>query len=56
VSPTALYALAFALLGGAIVSLGSAAVGFLGSTGLLWLSSLLSALALAAAIASVVRR
>jgi hypothetical protein len=55
-SATALYALAFALLVGAIVALGTAAVGFLESPGLLWLSSLLSALALGAAIASVVRR
>jgi hypothetical protein len=56
VSSTTLYALAFALLVGAIVSLGTAAVGFLESTGLLWLSSLLSAMAVGAAIASVVRR
>ena len=55
-SSTALYALAFALLVSSIVALGTAAVGFLESTGLLWLSSLLSALALGAAIASVVRR
>lgn len=55
-SSTALYALAFTLLVGAIVTLGTAAVGFLESPGLLWLSSLLSALALGAAIASVVRR
>lgn len=55
-SSTVLYALAFTLLVGAIVTLGTAAVGFLESPGLLWLSSLLSALALGAAIASVVRR
>jgi hypothetical protein len=56
VSRTVLYALAFALLVGAIVALSVAAVGFLESRGLLFLSAGLSGLAIVAAIGSVVVR
>lgn len=53
---TALYALAFGLLVVAIVVLGIALVGFLESTGLLLLSAGLSALAIAAAVGSLLMR
>jgi hypothetical protein len=51
-----LYSAGFALLVGATVALVLAVAGLLQSTWLLWLSVLLSALAIAAAAASVVVR
>jgi hypothetical protein len=56
VSRTLLYAVAFCLLVGAIVSLGVAVAGFLESTGFLFLSAALSGLAIAAALGSVLVR
>ena len=51
-----LYAIAFGLLVAAIVALGVAVVGFLASTGLLFLSAALSGLAIVAAVGSVLVR
>jgi hypothetical protein len=56
VSRTLLYALSFGLLVGAIGTLGVAVVGFLESTGFLFLSAALSGLAIAAALGSVLIR
>lgn len=51
-----LYSLAFGLLVAAIVTLALAVAGFLESTGLLFVSAGLSALAIAAAAASILMR
>ena len=51
-----LYAIAFGLLVTAVVALGVAVVGFLESTGLLFLSAALSGLAIVAAVGSVLVR
>ncbi|HEX6400819.1 MAG TPA: hypothetical protein VF108_10190 [Actinomycetota bacterium] len=51
-----LYSLAFGLLVASIAALGLAVAGFLESTGLLFVSAGLSALAIAAAAASVLMR
>jgi hypothetical protein len=56
VSRAALYALAFGLLVAAIVALGVAVAGFLESTGLLYLSTALSGLAIVSAVGSVLIR
>jgi hypothetical protein len=56
VSGTVLYAIAFCCLVGAVVTLGVAVVGFLESTGSLFLSAALSGLAIAAALGSVLVR
>ena len=48
-----LYAVAFGLFVAAVVILGVAAAGFLESTGLLFLSAVLSGLAIVAAVGSV---
>jgi hypothetical protein len=48
------YAVAFALWIGAIVALGVSAAGFLESTGLLVVSTVLSGLAIVAAVSAVV--
>jgi len=56
VSRTILYAIAFGFLVAAIVTLGAAVVGFLESTGLLLASALLSGIAIAAALGSIVVR
>ena len=55
-SRTILYAIAFGFLVAAIVTLGAAVVGFLESTGLLLASALLSGIAIAAALGSIVVR